>query len=312
MDKIVIGIDVGASTTKIVGVKAGEVIAPTRIKAMDPVTSLYGAFGKYLYDNGISLADIGQVMLAGVGAEYVDKCIYGLPTERVGEYEADAIGAQYGSGLDNLIVVSMGTGTTLIEVRGEEVKHLGGLGLGGGTLIGLSQLLLGTSDVEQISKMAAKGNLANINLNIGDISINPLPGLPLDTTASLFGNVTNLASPEDIGSATVLASKANNFKEFVMIGNLTKIPQTRWVFDSLEPLYGVRFIIPKHSEFCTAIGAALKATPQLLKRGQSISLTLNMSTLLRPTWRALRRHGQPDSCVPTCHSCPPCGRKTAI
>lgn len=277
MDKIVIGIDVGTSTTKIVGVKAGEVIAPTRIKAMDPVTSLYGAFGKYLYDNAISLSDIEQVMLAGVGAEYVDKCIYGLPTDRVGEFEADAIGAQYGSGLDDLIVVSMGTGTTLIEVRGEEVKHLGGLGMGGGTLIGLSQLLLGTSDVEQIAKMAAKGDLSNINLNIGDISINPLPGLPLDTTASLFGNVTNLASPEDIalgliwtvvqtiGSATVLASKANNFKQFVMIGNLTKIPQTRLVFDSLEPLYGVRFIIPKHSEFCTAIGAALKANPSMLK-----------------------------------------------
>ena len=105
------------STTKIVGVCDGEVIAPTRIKAMDPVTSLYGAFGKYLYDNNISLTDIEKVMLTGVGAEYVDKCVYGLPTERVGEFEADALGAQFGSGLSNRIVVSMGKGTTLIEVR---------------------------------------------------------------------------------------------------------------------------------------------------------------------------------------------------
>ena len=270
MSKRVIGIDVGMSTTKIVGVCDGEVIAPTRIKAMDPVTSLYGAFGKYLYDNNISLTDIEKVMLTGVGAEYVDKCVYGLPTERVGEFEADALGAQFGSGLSNMIVVSMGTGTTLIEVRGQEVKHLGGLGIGGGTLIGMAQLLLGTNDVSQIAQMADKGNLANINLNIGDISVRPLPGLPMDATASLFGNVDNLASPEDIalgliwtvvqtiGSATVLTSRSNGFKEFVMIGNLTKIPQTKWVFDSLEPLYGVHFIIPKHSEFCTAIGAALK------------------------------------------------------
>lgn len=269
--KIVIGIDVGISTTKIVGVRGEEVIAPTRIKATDPVTSLYGAFGKYLYDNDISLSDIERVMLTGVGAEYVEKCVYGLPTDRVGEFEADALGAQYGSGLTDMIVVSMGTGTTLIEVRGSEVKHLGGLGIGGGTLIGMSQLLLGTNDAAQISEMADKGSLANINLNIGDISARPLPGLPMDATASLFGNVNNLASPEDIalgliwtvvqtiGSATVLASKSNGFKEFVMIGNLTKIPQTKWVFDSLEPLYNVKFIIPKHSEFCTAIGAALKA-----------------------------------------------------
>ncbi len=274
MSKIVIGIDVGISTTKIVGVRDKDVIAPTRIKATDPVTSLYGAFGKYLYDNSIALCDIERVMLTGVGAEYVNKDIYGLPTGKVGEFEADAIGAQYGSGLKDMIVVSMGTGTTLIEVRGENVRHLGGLGIGGGTLVGLSQLLLGTTDTTQLAAMASKGKLNNINLNIGDISARPLPGLPMNATASLFGNVNSQASQEDIalgliwtvvqtiGSATVLASKSNGFKRFVMIGNLTKIPQAKWVFDSLEPLYNVRFIIPRHAEFCTAIGAAMQQQQQ--------------------------------------------------
>ena len=56
---IVIGIDVGISTTKIVGInEEGKVISPIRIKATDPVTSLYGAFGKYLYDNNIALTDV--------------------------------------------------------------------------------------------------------------------------------------------------------------------------------------------------------------------------------------------------------------
>ena len=54
--KISIGIDVGISTTKIVGIREGKVIKPLRIKATDPVTSLYGAFGKYLYDNRIDLS----------------------------------------------------------------------------------------------------------------------------------------------------------------------------------------------------------------------------------------------------------------
>jgi len=69
--KIAIGIDVGISTTKIVGIREGKVIKPLRIKATDPVTSLYGAFGKYLYDNKIDLSDVEQVMLTGVGAHYV-------------------------------------------------------------------------------------------------------------------------------------------------------------------------------------------------------------------------------------------------
>ena len=64
---IVIGIDVGISTTKIVGIRDGKVISPIRIKATDPITSLYGAFGKYLYDNKIQLTEVEHVMLTGVG-----------------------------------------------------------------------------------------------------------------------------------------------------------------------------------------------------------------------------------------------------
>ena len=64
---IVIGIDVGISTTKIVGIKNGKVSAPIRITAADPITSLYGAFGKYLHDNDIQLTDVEHVMLTGVG-----------------------------------------------------------------------------------------------------------------------------------------------------------------------------------------------------------------------------------------------------
>ena len=57
--KIVIGIDVGISTTKIIGInEEGRVLSPIRIRATDPVTSLYGAFGKYLYDNKIQLDDV--------------------------------------------------------------------------------------------------------------------------------------------------------------------------------------------------------------------------------------------------------------
>ena len=70
---IVIGIDVGISTTKIVGIKNGAVVAPIRISANDPVTSLYGAFGKYLYDNKIELSDVEQVMMTGVGSAYIEK-----------------------------------------------------------------------------------------------------------------------------------------------------------------------------------------------------------------------------------------------
>ena len=83
---MVIGIDVGISTTKIVGINDDHVvISPIRIRATDPVTSLYGAFGKYLYDNQIALSEVEHVMITGVGAAYVNNPIYGLPTDKAEE-----------------------------------------------------------------------------------------------------------------------------------------------------------------------------------------------------------------------------------
>ena len=92
---IIIGIDVGISTTKIVGIKNNKVSAPIRITAADPITSLYGAFGKYLHDNDIELSDVEHVMLTGVGAAYIDQPIYGLPTSKSQEFIADGLGARF-------------------------------------------------------------------------------------------------------------------------------------------------------------------------------------------------------------------------
>ncbi len=270
MKKIVIGIDVGISTTKIVGIdEKGMVISPIRIKATDPITSLYGAFGKYLHDNKIKLDEIEHVMLTGVGAAYIDEHIYGLPTSKSEEFIADGLGAKYESKLDRMIVVSMGTGTSLVKCDGENIKHIGGIGIGGGTLAGLSRIMLKTDDIKQITNLAKDGDVSKINLLIKDISAKPLPGLPMSAVASLFSNAKANASREDIakgliwmvlqciGSATILSSLESGIKDFVLIGNLSLLPLCREVYPAMEKVYGVRFHVPKYSEFCTAIGAAL-------------------------------------------------------
>ena len=270
MKKIVIGIDVGISTTKIVGIdEKGMVISPIRIKATDPITSLYGAFGKYLHDNKIKLDEVEQVMLTGVGAAYIDEHIYGLPPSKSEKFIADGLGAKYESKLDRMIVVSMGTGTSLVKCDGENIKHIGGIGIGGGTLAGLSRIMLKTDDIKQITNLAKDGDVSKINLLIKDISAKPLPGLPMSAVASLFSNAKTNASREDIakgliwmvlqciGSATILSSLESGIKDFVLIGNLSLLPLCREVYPAMEKVYGVRFHVPKYSEFCTAIGAAL-------------------------------------------------------
>ena len=270
MKNIVIGIDVGISTTKIVGIdENGLVINPFRIKATDPITSLYGAFGKYLYDNKIQLSDVRQVMVTGVGAAYIETPIYGLPTAKSEEFIANGLGARHESKLDRMIVVSLGTGTSLVKCEGDDIQHIGGTGIGGGTLAGLSRIMLKTDDIKQLSSMAMQGDINNINLHIGDISAKPLSGLPMNATASLFSNAKANATREDIalgliymvlqtiGSSCFLSSLGSGIRDFVMIGNLTLLPQCKDVYPAMEKLYNVHFRIPKYSEFCTAIGAAL-------------------------------------------------------
>ena len=266
---IVIGIDVGISTTKIVGIDEMKVVSPMRITAADPVTSLYGAFGKYLYENHIDLVDVEHVVLTGVGSAYIEKPVYGLPTSRADEFVADGLGARFESKLDHIIVVSMGTGTSLVLCNGNDIHHIGGISIGGGTLQGLSRIMLQTSDIRQVSELAKHGDISHVSLMIGDISAHPLPGLPMNVTASLFANAQTDASKEDIavglihtvlqsvGSAAVLSALNTDIKNFVLIGNLSLLPQCKDVFPMMEQLYNVRFHIPKFSEFCTAIGAAL-------------------------------------------------------
>ena len=275
----VIGIDVGGSTTKIVGIENGTHIKSTmNITANDPITSLFGAFGKYLYDNNIALEDVEHVMLTGVGASGVTTPIYGLPTTHVDEFRADGLGARFVSGLQQLIVVSMGTGTTLVRVDGDDIAHIGGISMGGGTLQGLSHLLLKDSHIQDVIEMAQHGDISRINLQIKDISKGDIEGLPMHATASLFGKVLN-SNPNDndiakglicmvletIGSCAVLSQVNGGFKDYVLIGNLTLLPECQTIFPMMESLYGVRFHIPEHARYCTALGAALSYQQQSMK-----------------------------------------------
>ncbi len=143
---IVIGIDVGGSTTKIVGFREsnGEkiLIEPQFVKANDPITATYGAFGKFTDENSIPISEIKKVVMTGVGSSYVKRDLYGIECQRVPEFTCIGKGGLYLSGLSDALVVSMGTGTAIVHASGSgTIEYLGGTGVGGGTLLGLSKLI---------------------------------------------------------------------------------------------------------------------------------------------------------------------------
>ena len=280
MKKTVIGIDVGGTTTKIVGFQENEqgekkLIAPQFVRATDPLTSIYGAFGKFTSENGLELSDIDCILMTGAGSTVITNGIYNLKCVPVPEFSGSGIGGLYLSGLEEAIVVSLGTGTAInhakrISKNKYEIKYLGGTGVGGGTLVGLSRKMLGLDTVEHIEQLALSGNLDNVDLRIKDISRNhSYHGINENLTAANFGKVSDMATPSDlalgitnmvaetVAMLAIFAARAHAVKEIVLIGNLTTIQPIRSVFESLGDSFDVHFIIPENSQFGTVIGAAL-------------------------------------------------------
>lgn len=274
---VIIGIDIGGSTTKIVGFRRTgggvELIDPDIVRANDPVTSTYGAFGKFTDEHRIPISSIERVMMTGVGASYVKNDLYGLDCRRVEEFRSIGLGGLYLSGLDEALVVSMGTGTALVHAKKNgEMDYLGGTGVGGGTLVGLSKLLLKADSIDHIIEYAEGGDLANIDLKIKDITASDSKTrLSADLTAANFGNVSDIATKNDIAlgimnmvfetvaMVSVFASRHVGAKDVILTGNLTRLPFCDKKFEEFNTVhnYGVSFIIPKRSQFSTVIGTAL-------------------------------------------------------
>ena len=61
-------------------------------------------------------------------------------------------------------------------------------------------------------------------------------------------------------------------KDFVMIGNMVTLPQSRNIFDRLGDFYGLNFIVPEHPEYVTAFGAAISCMSFMSSRAQSRDL----------------------------------------
>ena len=264
---IVLGIDVGGSTTKIVGLKNGSCFGMLQVKAADQVTSMYGAIGNLLSKHGFKPGDVSEIYLTGVGASFINEQVYGIKTHKVNEFTAIGHGALSMTGLKEALVVSMGTGTAFVRATDKEITHLGGSGVGGGTIIGLASQMVGKSDVDAIIALANEGNLENVDLFISDILCDEVHSLPADLTAANFGKIKSIASDSDIalgiinmvfetiGMLTMFALKNDNINEVILTGTLATFPQANMVFSGFSKLMGLKYIIPGDAIYATALGA---------------------------------------------------------
>ena len=266
---MIIGIDIGGTITKVVGYDGNHIIKPVSVKADDPLASAAGALGRFLSEANLKLSDIQKLALTGVGAGRIGTELFDLPVQKILEFDAIGHGATYLANIQKAIVVSMGTGTALVEVDGDNTRHWGGTGVGGGTLVGLSKYLLGFKDVTLLSQKAQKGRLDRIDLTVGDIATAEIPGLPSGMTASNFGKSADDATDADIALAimnmvfqTVAvaangAAKATGNTDVILAGRVVTLPQAKPIFTNLSGMMGIKFHFLKLADYAVAVGAAI-------------------------------------------------------
>ena len=267
---VIIGIDVGGSTTKIVGYSdKGKPVGMLKVEAADPVTSAYGALGKFVNENGLALSDVKQIIVTGVGSALFKKKIYAIPTTTVDEFQAIGLGGLALSNKKEGLIVSMGTGTAFVRAGKKGIFHIGGSGVGGGTVLGLSGKLCGMSSFQNILRLANQGNISKVELSIGDISPRAISTLTKDITASNFGKMEDGVGAADlalgvlnmvfqtVGMMAVFACRNEQMKDVVLTGTLAQVPAAKPVFDMLHAMHKINFIIPKNAIYATATGAAL-------------------------------------------------------
>ncbi len=219
--------------------------------------------------NGEKKIEFKKAIITGGGSAQLPSILEDIFFKRVDEISAIGIGGLKLSGLKEAIVVSMGTGTAITYATPEKVTHLGGTGVGGGTLIGLSKLLLGETNPQKLEKLALIGDSTNIDLTVGDLYPKGIGNLSPQATASNFAKIKSNYIKEDMSSAihnlvgqTIgivisLTAKLANIENIVLVGTCTK---NKCIVNVVRLILGMRKlkrVIPEKAEFAIAYSALL-------------------------------------------------------
>lgn len=221
------------------------------------------ALEKFIKEKNIVLENIEKIVVTGVGANNMKDRFLNIKIVKIPEFIATgSIGKE-----DKFIVASIGTGTAFIKNENAKITHIGGTGVGGGTLINLCKKINPQINFEDIRNAELTGCLRNVDLTIQDVTTEEIKTLPKDITAVNFGKLNDKASSNDVilgimnmifetvGVMAALVAKGTGITNIIVIGQVANIPYARKVFDKIEKLHNVKFIIPQNAEYGTAIGA---------------------------------------------------------
>jgi type II pantothenate kinase len=261
-----VGIDSGASLTK-VAIRSGDEILHRVLPAGDVghAEQLVGELAPR------------RIGLTGGGAAELSRRL-GAEAVRVNEFAAWGAGAAAlldAEGRDAprpFLLVSLGTGTSVMLADRLSVNRVGGTALGGGTVMGLGALLLGSSSFDEISALAAHGDRRRVDMLVSDIYRPGEIALTGDLTAANFGkpNLRNGAKPKPADIAAAIMGLVGENVALICGGlaaphaihhivfggsTLRENPCLREVLRDITSAFGREPVFLERGEYAGAVGA---------------------------------------------------------
>ncbi len=176
MKQVFIGIDISSSATKAVALEKSRILAMKSVNNKDNLELAQTALQAVLQTAGRRVNNVEGVAVSGVGARLLGDSLLGLPATRVDEITAIGKGGLELSGKEKALIVSVGNGTAMVVAseKGRKIRHIGGTGVGGGTIEGLSRRMLGVDDFKCIEEMANRGKRNNVNQTVAEVAGGPV------------------------------------------------------------------------------------------------------------------------------------------
>ncbi len=222
----------------------------------------------FLKKNGFAPNGIEAVAVTGGKSAFFTEKMFGIEPVHISEIDAIGSGAAFLAKQERCLAVSMGTGTCIVLFDNEKCFHIVGTGVGGGTITGLSKLLLGETNIPKLDSLASSGKTEKVDLTIGDVVGKKFSMLDEKVTASNFAKLENYGKAdlaagiqnlvaESVAVLAVSAAKQCNCDAVVFCGKTPSFAFVKKRLLGASKLFGGNFLFPENFELATAIGAAL-------------------------------------------------------
>jgi len=181
-----IGIDVGGTLTKIAFFTKNQ-----QLKLLHFPSSNLQEVSDWI----VSMKEDIQIGLTGGRAEQLKTFLRSHGNlHYLVEFDATVAGVNYqlkkdGHHFSDAIITNIGTGTSIHHLNGNQHTRIAGTGIGGGTLLGMSSLMTGIHQFDEIVERSANGRRSEVDMLVSDIYFGNKTPIDGGLTASNFGDV---------------------------------------------------------------------------------------------------------------------------